>query len=70
MNSNNSGYSLKHNNTQDNNHNSEDSVTNKTGELDKLHVKDNQVLSKEEKLKRRQEQLAESDQTMETEAST
>ncbi|CUM45613.1 Pre-mRNA-processing ATP-dependent RNA helicase PRP5 [Debaryomyces fabryi] len=58
MNSNNSGYSLKHNNTQDNNHNSEDSVTNKTGELDKLHVKDNQVLSKEEKLKRRQEQLA------------
>jgi len=58
MNSNKPDYSLKHNNTQDNNHNSEDSVTNKTGEVDKPHVKDNQVLSKEEKLKRRQEQLA------------
>lgn len=58
MNSTGSNYSLKHNNTQDNNHNSEESVTNKTGELDKPGVKDGQALSKEEKLKRRQEQLA------------
>lgn len=58
MNSTGSNYSLKRNNTQDNNHNSKESVTNKSGELDKPGVKDGQALSKEEKLKRRQEQLA------------